>query len=43
MHSISLATQGGQHAEESKLDIEIRENRTTFYVYQSLESYLPGD
>jgi len=43
MHNISLATSGGQHAEETKLDIEIRENRTTFYVYQSLESYLPGE
>lgn len=42
-HTISLNTMGGNHGEVSSIEIEIRKNRTSFYVFQSLESYLPGE
>lgn len=42
-HTISLNTMGGNYNDESSIEIEIRKNRTSFYVFQSLESYLPGE
>ena len=42
-HKLTLHTYGGNYDDETALDIEIRKNRTSFYVYQSLESYLPGE
>lgn len=42
-HQIKLTAFSGKVDDETSLDIEIRENRTTFYVFQSLESYLPGE
>jgi len=41
-HQIKLNTSGDQHNEASSLTIDIKKNKSTFYVFQSLETYLPG-
>jgi len=40
-HKITLNTSGNQHAGSQDFNIDIRKNRTTFYIFQSLDSHLP--
>jgi len=42
-HKLSLNTLGERYSNNTEITIDIRENRTTFYVFQSLESFLPGE
>lgn len=40
-HNISLKTMGKQNSDTHDLNCDIRKNRSTFIVFQSLETYLP--
>ncbi len=41
-HKITFNTFGNQHTGSQDISIDIRKNRTTFYVFQSLDSHQPG-
>ncbi len=41
-HQLTLKTTGAQHSNEQRFDFNIQKNKSSFYVFQSLESYLPG-
>ncbi len=40
--TIRLTTSGGQHSDNYDISVDIMNNKTTFYVFQSLESGLPA-
>jgi len=42
-HKVSFNTLGERYSNNTEINIDIRENRTTFYVFHSLESFLPGE
>jgi len=42
-HKVTLSTFGNQQDNLHELDIVIKEGKSTFFVFQSLESYLPGE
>jgi len=41
-HKITLHVSGGKQSGSHDINVDIQEGKTTFYVFQSLESHLPG-